>query len=87
LAHQLLGQQDHEEFAVQPRPGTLRIGLRQVAELRQRLKPLEHQFHLPANPIPLQNLTHRKPARGKRGEYHDVLHVLPGLGLDFPAFA
>src|SRR5215470_13055793 len=58
-----------------------------MSKLSKRLEPLEHEFHLPAKSVPLQNLPRGKPARGKGGEHHDVLHVLPGFRPNSTAFA
>jgi len=56
-----------------------------VAKLGQRLEPLEQQFDLPAQPIPVENLHRTKSKRSKGSKDDDVLGVLKGVWLqDLP---
>jgi len=54
-----------------------------VAELRERLESLKGQFHLPPNPVPLEDQARTKSATIKRRKDNDVFGILQRLGLEF----
>ena len=55
MAHELFGEQRHEQFAVYPSVGAVLVVLRQMTKCGQRLEALERKFVLPSQPITLKN--------------------------------
>jgi hypothetical protein len=78
----LFSQYRDEEFAVEPRAGTLRVGFGQVAELRERLESLKGQFYLPADSVPMEDDSCTKSERLERREDNDVGSVLQRRGVE-----
>jgi hypothetical protein len=53
-----------------------------VTELGEGLKSLKGQFHLPANPIPVEDRSRTKGEWVERSKDKDIFGVLQGLGLE-----
>src|SRR5579875_384344 len=89
-ANELLCQQGHQEFSVEPGAGTLVVVLGQMPHRQKTFEALEDQLNLPSETIVLQHLggTHLGLRQG--GDHHYVAGVLarfrPGflLVLLFP---
>ena len=64
MVDQLLHQQRHEQFPVEPCLGAVVVVLRHVPQLGQRLEALDHQFDLLAQGIPLQHVGGGKGGSG-----------------------
>ena len=79
VAEGLLDQQGRQQFAVQPRLGADGVALRQMAQPGQRLEALEHELHLPAQAVPVQNGRRTELGFRERGEDDHVLGVLQRL--------
>ena len=56
MTDQLVRQQRHEEFSVEPGAGACVVMLGQVAQLRQGLEAFGDRFDLPSQAVPFQNL-------------------------------
>jgi hypothetical protein len=53
-----------------------------VAQLGEGLKPLKGEFHVPANPVPLEENRGTKRERSKRRKDHEVVRILQRLWLE-----
>ena len=85
VRHQSFGQQGREQLAVQPGLRALARALREVAKLCDRLEPLEGQFHLPPETVPVEDRLRGEPGFGEGGEDDHVFHELQRLRLRSPA--
>jgi hypothetical protein len=53
-----------------------------VAKLGEGLKSLKGEFHLPANPVPVEDYRRTKSERIERGKDNDVFGILQRLRLE-----
>lgn len=78
-------QGGYEEFAVQPCSGRSGVEFLQIPHAKDRLEPLERQFHLPSSP---ENFKDRLRGKGviEGGKDDHILSRFEGFGLDVPSF-
>src|SRR3974377_1307679 len=81
LRQDLVGQQRHEQLAIQPGLGAFFILLGQVTQLSDLLEAFENQFDLPPKSVPLQDQNGRELLLWKGRQHQDVLRVNKRFGL------
>ena len=87
LANQLVSQQGHKEFAIEPCPGTLVIIFGQVAQPSQAFQALKDQFNLPAQSVPVQHLADWKLRGRPIRKNENILGIFEGFRLELTAIA
>lgn len=75
MADELLGEQRHEQLAVEPGLGAVLVVFPQMTQLRQRFDALERQFDLPSEPVALEDHVGIEIAFREGGEDDHVLSV------------
>ena len=68
VVDQLVDQQRHQEFAVEPGAGAVVVVLGQMAEPGERLEAPEDRLDLPAQAVPFENLAGAEGLLAEGGE-------------------